>query len=83
MIDLLQGILGAIVLIAGAFFYGRQKGKSDLKEEQKAKELETAKEVLEVKPSVDTAAALERLSRNGKLDPLQSEPSEHQLKLPF
>lgn len=83
MFDLLQSLLGAIVLIAGAFFYGRQKGKSDFKEEQKAKELETAKEVLEVKPSADVDAALKRLHGNGKLDTVQSKPSEHQLELPL
>lgn len=83
MIDVLQGLLGAIVLIVGAFFFGRQKGKEDLRVEQKAKELETAKEVLEVKPSADRDAALKRLHGNGKLDSLQPEPTEHQLKLPL
>lgn len=75
--------LAAIVAVLGAFYAGSFKGRKDKAKEMLEDDLTKAKEVLEVKPSSDTAAALERLSRNGKLSAVQSKPTEHQLKLPL
>lgn len=60
-------ILWSLVAVVLIFFFGRYRGKKGEEAKRKEKELENAKEVLEVRPSVDVDAALKRLSQNGKL----------------
>jgi hypothetical protein len=79
MIDLaVAAVLMIVVFIAGVL-----KGRGSDKLKQKEKELDRAKEVLEVRRSDSLDAALERLRRNGKLNSVQPAPTEHQLRLPL
>lgn len=74
MTDLLVYVL-PLLLVVGTFFAGVFSGKRSAETKATKKELENAKEVLSVKPSDSVDAALDRLSRNGKL--LPSEPPKH------
>lgn len=81
--DILYSLVLFISTLVGAYFVGKRKGKNSAEEKARIEELDKAKEVLEVRSSANVSDALERLSRNGKLDSLPPDTPERQLKLPL
>lgn len=67
MLDIVFGILTAVITLIGAIAYGKRSAKKEIEKKLLEKETKIAKEVLDVKPSGDVSDALKRLSKNGKL----------------
>lgn len=74
--DFVLEIVTSLVVLGFVLLFGQYRGAKGEKIKAKEKELKSAKEVLEVKPSADLDAATKRLSRNGKLRSLRPKPTD-------